>query len=173
MWRVKYQKVTVAVSATVFARLEQAVFNEKRVADYAVEIIRVAIQKIFPPRKPEDWSDKSRLHGAWRYMLLSWYDLICSLLGKWTGGEVGLEGHIATDENQPFQLTLRIPTGLMKWIEQIARNRRMTRSEATVYAIEYGFRVLDSQGSSREDLRQMWWDIWRATWRGIWRRLRS
>jgi hypothetical protein len=167
MWRTKYQKVTVTLSATTFSRLEQSAFNERRVADHAVEKIRVAIFEIFPPHKPDEWKDKSRYQGAWKHILLLWYDLICHVLRKWTGREVDRKKDDAHDVKQSFQLTLQIPTGLMKWIEEIARNKQTTIPEATVYAIEYGLQVLDSQGSPEEvdqKVRHTWRDIWRAIW---------
>ena len=165
MWRAKYQKVTVTLSATTFSRLEQTAFNKGRVADHAVEKIRVAIFELFPPRNPDDWRDKSRYQGAWKHILLIWYDLICHVLRKWTGRQINQEKYAANDAKQPFQLTLKIPMGLMKWIEEIARSRQMTIPEATVYGIEYGLQVLDSQGSPEEvdqKLRRTWRDIWRA-----------
>ncbi|MFN2454365.1 MAG: hypothetical protein ABR577_09105 [Pyrinomonadaceae bacterium] len=150
-----------------FSRLEQAVLNKRRVADHAVEIIRVAIFDIFPPHKPDEWKDKSRHHGAWRHMLILWYDIICHVLRKLIGREGNREEYDDNNTKQSFQLTLKIPTGLMKWIEEIAQNRRMTIPEAAIYAIDYGIQVLSSQGSPEEvdeKSRQAWRDIWRAIW---------
>jgi hypothetical protein len=167
MWKSSYQKVPVVLSSTTFSRLEKAAFNQRRVADHAVERIRVAIFEMFPPRGPDDWKDKSRYHGAWRYSLVLSCDLICHVLHKLIGREANREEYDAGDAESSVQLTLKIPTGLMKWIAEIAREMQMTIPEATVYAIEYGIRVLDSKGSpeeKEEKLRQSWRDIWRAIW---------
>ena len=97
-------------------------------------------------------------------MLLLWYDLVCyalrRLMGK--GDELGSFTNPVSD--QPTDLTLKIPIGLMSWIEKIARSRQSTTSEATVYTIEYGHRVLDSQGGAdgAERLRRLWRDIFQA-----------
>ena len=62
---------------------------------------------------------------------------------------------------EPVQVTLKIPIGMLRWIEKIARTNQSTIPEATVYAIEYGHRVLDSQGGSQgvKDLRSLWRDF--------------
>lgn len=167
MWRARYQKVAVVLPAMTFSRLEQAALNKRRMADDAVEKIRVAVFELFPPARNEEWGDKSRYQGAGRHMLLLWYDLICHALRRRIGGGVEPEKYAVYDEKQSYPLTINVPPGLMKWIEEISRNRRMTVSEATVYAIEYGLQVLDSQGSPHEveqNLRQTWRDIWRLMW---------
>jgi hypothetical protein len=67
---------------------------------------------------------------------------------------------------QPVQIMLEIPIGLMRWIEQIARSKQISMPEATVYAIEYGLQVLDSQvggaEGAGEGLRKVWSHILRA-----------
>ena len=169
MGRVKYQQVTIRLPAATYNRLAQATLNKRRVTDLAVEKIRVAISELFPSRTPEEWKDRSRMEGAWRYQLLLWYDLLCYLLHKWTGREVNQEKQVMPDSGQFLHLTLKIPGGLMKWVEEIARSRRLTIREATVYAVEYGIHVLDSQGSP-EELEHMMWQMWREIWRAIWSR---
>jgi hypothetical protein len=64
--------------------------------------------------------------------------------------------------HEPVQITLKIPIGLLRWIEKIARSNQSTTPEATVYAIEYGLQVLDSQEASAEGLRRIWRDIFHA-----------
>ena len=160
---VQYQKVNVTLSAATFSRLEQAApFNKRRVADQAIEAIRAALFTIYPPHTPEEWKDRGRYQGAGRYTLLVCYDFVCYFLRNWTNTDADPERYPKHASEQPAQITLRIPIGLMKWIEEISRSQRSSISEATVYAIEYGLRVLDSQGSAdeaREGLRKVWRDI--------------
>ena len=77
-------------------------------------------------------------------------------------------GRYANDVSERLaQLTLKIPIVLVKWIKKVARCQRSTIPEATVYAIEYGLRVLDSQVGAEgagEGLRRVWRDILRAIW---------
>ena len=168
MGSVQYQEVNVTLSAPTFSRLEQAnPFNKRRVAEQAIEAIRVALYTMYPPRTPEEWKDTSRFQRAGRPILLFWYDLACHLLRKLIGSDD--PGRYANDVSErPAQLTLKIPIGLVKWIQEIARGQRSTIPEATVYAIEYGLRVLDSQGGAEgvgEGLRRVWRDILRAIWK--------
>jgi hypothetical protein len=150
MRRVKYQEVSVTLSAATFSRLEQATpFNKSRVRDRAIEAISVALLTIYPPHTPEEWKDRSRFEGVARYQLLLSYDLICYSIRKWIGRNAEPEGYTIDGSELPVNLTLRIPTGLGKWIEQIAQSKRKTIPEATVYTIEYGLLVLDSQQPAR------------------------
>ncbi len=154
----QYQEVKVTLSAATFSRLEQAnPFNKRRVAEAAIEVIRVALYAMYPPRTPEEWKDTSRFQGAGRQCLLFCYDIGCYLLRKL----VGRNDEKKSVSQEPVQVTLKIPIGLLRWIEKIARSNQSTTPEATVYAIEYGHRVLDSQGGSQgvKDLRRVWRDI--------------
>jgi hypothetical protein len=79
------------------------------------------------------------------------------------GKDEGLGRNANQVSQEPVQITLKIPTGLMSWIEKIARANQSTIPEATVYAIEYGFRVFDSQGKDGvEGLRKAWRDIFQV-----------
>ena len=161
----RYQEVNVTLSSATFSRLEQGnPFNKRRVADQAIEVIRVAVLAMYPPRTPEEWKDRSRYQGIGRYMLLMSYDIVCYLLRRLMGKGDELGSFTNHVSDQPTHLTLKIPIDLMSWIEKIARSRQSTISEATVYAIEYGHRVLDSQGGAdaAERLRRVWRDIFHA-----------
>jgi hypothetical protein len=138
MWSVKYHEVPVVLSAATLNRLEQACRSKRRVADFAVEMIRNAIFEIFPPKTKEDWRDPSRGEGALKTPLLLSYDYVCYALRRWTGRSGDPKEDVADD----VKLTLKIPVGLMKWIDQIARDRQMTTSQTAVYAIEYGLQRL-------------------------------
>jgi len=160
---VQYQEVNVTLSAATFSRLEHAnPFNKRRVAEQAIEAIRVALYTMYPPRTPEEWKDRSSFQGMGKNFLFFWYDLVCYLPRKLMGSndDPGRDANHVSD--QPVQLTLKIPIGLLRWIEKIARSKQSTIPEATVYAIEYGHQVLDSQGSSKERLREVWRDIFHA-----------
>ena len=167
MGPVKYQEVNVTLSAATFSRLQQRnPFNKRRVADEAIEAIRVALFTMYPPRTPEEWKDRSRYHGTGRYMILVSYDLVCYSLRKWTNMDADPESFAKHLSEQPVQIMLEIPIGLMRWIEQIARSKQISMPEATVYAIEYGLQVLDSQvggaEGAGEGLRKVWSHILRA-----------
>jgi len=169
MWRVQYQQVTVTLSAATINRLEREPFNKARVADHAVEKIRLALFTIFPPRTPAERKDRSRMQGFVRYAILTLYDGVCFVWRNWTGRTAGQESYAARASAEPINLTLNIPTGLVKWIEEIARRRQSTVPDATVYAIEYGI-WLDSQGGAEEAgqrLRQEWHDFLRAIWKRL------
>jgi hypothetical protein len=58
-----------------------------------------------------------------------------------------------------------VPLGLVKWIEKIAHDRAMTLTEATVFAIEYGHQVLESQPKEAETPSKVWRDIIQAMWK--------
>ena len=169
MRAVKYQEVSITLSAATFSRLQQAnPFNKQRAADQAIEVIRAALYTMYPPHTAEEWKDTSRFQGFGTHALLTLYDIVCYLLRKWTGSDVETRDNGNDLSGQPSQLTLKIPVGLMIWIEKIARQRPSTTPEATVYAIEYGHRVLDSQGDperagerARELLREIWSGIWK------------
>jgi len=161
----QYQEVNVTVTSATFSRLKQAnPFNKRRAAEQAIEVIRVAVYAMYPPRTPEEWKDRSRYQGAGRHILLFWYDLVCYLLRKLTGRNDDPGRYANHVSDQPTHLTLKIPIALMSWIEKIARSRQSTISEATVYAIEYGHRVLDSQGGGDgvKRFRRVWRDIFHA-----------
>ena len=161
-----YQETKVTLSAATFSRLERGnPFNKRRVADQALEVIRVAVYTMYPPRTPEEWKDRSRYQGAGRNMLLFWYDLVCYLLRKLIGRADELGSYTNNVAKQPVQITLKIPIGLFRWIEKIARDKQSTLPDATIYAIEYGFRVLDSQEVGEGALRRVWRDILRAIWK--------
>jgi hypothetical protein len=82
----RYQEVDVTLSAATFSRLEQGnPFNKRRVADQAIEVIRVALYTMYPPRTPEEWKDRSRFQGARRQFLLVCYDSACYMLHKLVG----------------------------------------------------------------------------------------
>ena len=170
MGSVKYQDVKVTLSAATFSWLQQATpFDKRRVTEQAIEEIRVALYTMYPPRTPEDWQDRSRFQGAGRHMLHVWYDLVCYFVHKWTNGDAD-SGRYADDvSEQPTQITLKIPVGLVTWIEKIARSRQSTIPEATVYAIEYGLRVLDSQQGQNEwaSAHTRLRDIFRAIWKRL------
>ena len=74
---------------------------------------------------------------------------------------VGNDEAVTHVSDEPVQVTLKIPIGLLRWIEKIAESNQTTIPEATIYAIEYGHRVLDSQGGSEgvKDLGRLWRDI--------------
>lgn len=158
---VQYQKVNVTLSASTFSRLEQSnPFNKRRVAEQAIEVIRVAVYTLYPPRTPEEWKDKSRYHGAFRHVFVVSYDMVCYFLRQLMGRNDREVSHVS---DQPVQIALKVPIGLMSWIEKIARSNQSTIPEASVYAIEYGLRVLDSQrGLGTEGLRKIWRDIFNA-----------
>lgn len=167
MWRVKYQQVTVTLSAATLSSLEQASFDQRHAAEHAVARIRAAVFELFPPRTPDDWRDKSRYQGTCKHLLVVWYDLACHLLRRLVGRNIGQERR-AAEARQLYQLTLQIPIGLMRWVEEIARRRQLTIPEAAAYAVEYGSQMLASQGGPKEvdeKLRQTWRDIWRAMWK--------
>ena len=166
----QYQEVNVTVTSATFSRLKQAnPFNKRRVAEQAIEVIRVAVYAMYPPRTPEEWKDRSRYQGTGRHILLFWYDLVCYLLSRFLDrdDDPGRDANHVSE--QPTHLTLKIPNGLVSWIEKIARSRQSTIPEATVYAIEYGHRVLDSQGGAEgvKRLSRVWRDIFHAI-RGRW-----
>ena len=165
-----YQEVNVTVTSATLSRLKEAnPFNKRRAAEQAIEVIRVAVYAMYPPRTPEEWKDRSRYQGAGRHILLFWYDLVCYLLSRLMNraDDPGRDANHVSD--QPTHLTLKIPNGLVSWIEKIARSRQSTIPEATVYAIEYGHRVLDSQGGAEgvKRLSRVWRDIFHAI-RGRW-----
>ena len=164
MWRIKYQQITVTLSATTCKKLADPFSGYSRLADSAVEKIRHAVFHLFPRRTSEEQRDYSRYQGAFRYAFLVGYDLICSIIRRW----IGREPYWGKPDNieEPLKVTLNIPIGLMKWIEQIAHDRQMSIPDATVYAVEYGIKVLNSQGTpeKQEELKQMWRDVWRRTW---------
>ena len=162
---VQYEEINVTLSASTFSRLERAnPFNKRRVTEAAIEVIRVAIYTMYPPRTPEEWKDTSRFHGAGRHVLLTCYDVVRYLLRKLVGRDDEKRRAANHVSDEPVQVTLKIPVGLLRWIEKIARSNQSTIPEATVYAIEYGHRVLDSQESSEggKDLRRLWRDIFHS-----------
>ena len=177
MSRTKFQTVTVTLPAATFRRLRQGAINKassRRVADQAVEMIRIALLALFPPRTPEDWKDKSRMQGAGRHMLLLYYDFARHLWRRLTGRETDEGEYAAGGAEQSYRLTLMIPAGFMRWIEEVARGKQMSIPDAAAYAVEYGFRVLDSRGSdeardANQNLRRAWREILRA----VWKRLRA
>lgn len=159
---VSYQDVSVSLSAATRSRLEQSnPFNKDRVREQAVEAIRVALYMIYPPRTAEDWKDRTRFQGAGKTFLLFGYDIFSYLRRRLIGSNEPERYSEVSD--QSGQVTLHIPNGLAKWIEEIARDHRITIPEATVYAIEYGLKVLETQtDTDREGLGRMWSDIFRA-----------
>jgi hypothetical protein len=170
MSRTKYQPVTVTLPAATFSRLWQGTIFKRRVADQAVEMIRIALLALFPPRTPEEREDKSKMQGAGRHMLLLYYDFARHLWRRLMGRETSEGGYAAVGTGQSYQLTLMVPAGFMRWIEEVARGRQMSVPDAAAYAVEYGLRVLDSQGSAadvNQGLRQVWRDILRAVWRRL------
>jgi len=171
MGPVKYQEVNVTLSAATFSRLAQAnPFNRRRVAEQAVETIRAALYTMYPPRTPEEWKDSSRFQGIGRHILVIFYDIVCYLFRRRTNPNTESEREASHDSEKSTQLTLKIPLGMMRWIEKIAHSKQSTIPEATIYAIEYGFRVLDSQGDPKEigqRSRDVLLDILRAIWTRI------
>ncbi|HSE24962.1 MAG TPA: hypothetical protein VLB68_25100 [Pyrinomonadaceae bacterium] len=159
---VRYQDVTVTLSAATRSRLEQSnPFNKDRVSEQAVEAIRVALYTIYPPRTAEDWKDTTRFQGVGKTFLLFGYDIF-SYLRRRLFGSNEPERYPEVSERSG-QITLQIPNGLVKWIEQISHDHRTTIPEATVYAIEYGLKVLETQPDvDREGLGRIWRDIFRA-----------
>src|SRR5215208_748331 len=105
MGRTKFQPVTVTLSAATFGRLWQATLFKKRVADQAVEMIRIALLALFPPRTPEEWKDKSRMQGAGRYRLLLYYDFARHLWHRLTGRGTDEGEYAAGGAGQSHQLT--------------------------------------------------------------------
>lgn len=155
----QYQEVNVTLTAATFSRLERGnPFNKRRVGEQAIEVIRVAVNAMYPPRTPEEWKDRTRYEGSGRHILLTFYDIVCYLLRRLMGRKDDPGKHTDYVSDQPVQITLKIPIGLMSWIEKIARSKQSTIPEATVYAIEYGLRVLDSQRpeEAAESLRKIW-----------------
>jgi hypothetical protein len=173
MSRTKFQPVTVTLSAATSRRLWQATLFKRRVADQAVEMVRIALLALFPPRTAEDWNDKSRMQGAWGYSLLLFHDFARHLWHRLTGRGADEGEYAAGAAGQPHQLTLMVPAGFMRWIEEIARGRRMSVPDATVYAIEYGLRVLDSGGSDADEVNQSLRRAWREILRAVWGRLKA
>lgn len=168
----KYKEVNVTLSASTFSRLEQSnPFNKHRVSEQSLEVIRVAVYTMYPPRTPEEWKETSRFQGFGRYVLLSCYDIVCYLLRRL----VGRDDKNERSPDEPVQVTLKIPIGLLRWIEKIAVSNQSTIPEATVYAIEYGHRVLDAQGGAEgvTDLRRVWRDIFHAIGKRIFKVGRS
>ena len=159
----RYQEVDVTLSAATFSRLERGNPFKPRVNEQAIEAIRAAVFTIFPPHTPEEWKDRNRYQGALRTILLWTYDMIRYLVRRLMGSGEALgknPNHVSQD---PVPVTLKIPIGLMNWIEKLALTNQSTIPEATVYAIEYGFRVLDSHGKDGvEGLRKVWRDIFQA-----------
>jgi hypothetical protein len=152
----RYHEVTVTLSSATFSRLERGnPFNKRRVAEQAIETIRVAVYSMYPPRTPEEWKDKSRYEGVGRLVLLYFYDLFGYSLRRLLGRDEAVN-HVS---DEPAQITLQIPIGLLHWIEKIARSNQSSIPEATLYAIEHGLRVLDSQSGGAEGLRKVWSDI--------------
>lgn len=158
-----YQLIKVTLSNATFHRLQQAnPFNKDRAAQNAIDVIRIALLTMYPPQTPEDWKDKSRFPSPTRTMLRFLYDVVCYLLRKVIGRTDGLDSFA---DAECAQLTLKIPVALIKWIEKIAQEQRITLAEATVYAIEYGHRVSDSQDP--EDVRKVWRDIIQTIWKRL------
>jgi len=159
---VRYRDVSVNLSAATRSKLEQSnPFNKDRVAEQAVEAIRVALYMIYPPRTVEDWKDRTRSQGSGKTFLLFVYDIV-SYLGRRLIGSKEPERYPEVSERSD-PVTLHIPIGLAKWIEEIARDHRITIPEATVYAIEYGLKVLETQtAADRQGLDGIWRDIFRA-----------
>ena len=159
----RYQDINVTLSAATFSRLEQAnPFNRGRAADQAIEVIRAALYTMYPPRTPDEWKERSRFQGIGRHLLVFCYDVVCYLLRK----VIGKNDDRGKDVAEPFvELTLKIPIGLVNWIEKVAQDRASTIPEATVYLIEYGHRVLDSQDPAEG--RKIWRDIRRAIWKRV------
>ena len=156
---VQYEEITVTLSASTFSRLEQSnPFNKRRASEQAIEVIRIALYTMYPPRTPEESKDTSRFQGSGRHILITCYDIVCCLLRKLVGRDDEAPNHVS---GEPVQVTLKIPIGLLRWIEKIAQTNQSTIPEATVYAIEYGHRVLDSQEGSEgvKDLGRLWRDI--------------
>jgi hypothetical protein len=159
----QYQEVDATLSSATISRLEQGnPFNKRRIGQQAIAVIEIAVNTMYPPRTPEEWKDRSRYQGTGRHVLLLWYDLVCYLVRRL----VGRNGGFATDAghvvDEAVQITLKIPLGLLHWIEKIAGINQSTIPEATVYAIEYGLRVLDSQEGSEAGLRRVWRDIFQT-----------
>ena len=173
MSRTKFQPIAVTLPAATFRRLWQRTPFKGRVADEAVEMVRIALLELFPPRKPEDWNDKSRMQGAGKYRLLLFYDFARHLWHRLAGGEADEWEYAAGGAGQPHQLTLMIPAGFMRWIEEVARGRRMAVPDATAYAVEYGLRVLDSAGSSGGEVNRNLRRVWREILRAVWDRLKD
>ncbi|HEX7295389.1 MAG TPA: hypothetical protein VF251_06525, partial [Pyrinomonadaceae bacterium] len=122
-----------------------------------------ALFNMYPPHTPDEWKDKSRFPSPTRTFLRFSYDVVCYLLRKLTGrtDDVRNDSNDVTDAS--VQLTLKIPVALIKWIEKVAQEQARTLPEATVYAIEYGHRVLDSDRA--EDVRKVWRDILHLIWK--------
>jgi hypothetical protein len=162
MEAIDYQEIRVTLSAATFSRLERAsAFNKRRAADQAVEMIRVALLAMYPPRTPDEWNDKTRYQGVTRHILLTSYDLVCYSLRRSTGRQHDR----GKQTEQPTQITLKVPMGLVKWIQKLAHDRAITVPEATIFAIEYGHQVLDSQPKGAESPRKVWRDIIQAMWK--------
>jgi hypothetical protein len=136
-------------------------------------MIRIALLTLYPPRTPEEWNDKSRMQGAGRHILLLSYDFAGHVLHKLTGRETDEGEYVADGAKQSCRLTLMIPAGFMRWIEEIARGRGVAVPDATAYAVEYGLRVLDSQGSSAGDVNRNLRRAWREILRAVWNRLKA
>src|SRR4030095_10155426 len=119
MWKEQYQEVPVVLSGATLKRLEQPCPNKRRVPDYAVELIRVAIFQMFPPKPTEDWRDRGGL-SAFRAPLLLSYDYICFALRRGSGRGVDSNEEDGKDTKPQRELTLKIPVNLIKWIDRIA-----------------------------------------------------
>lgn len=155
-----YQQINVTLSTATFSRLQQAnPFNNARAADNAIDVIRVALLTMYPPRTPGDWKDKSRFPSPTRTVLRFLYDVVSYPLRKVTGRTDDLPKNKNDVSDASAQLTLKIPVALIKWIEKVAEEQQSTLPEATVFAIEYGHRVFDSHPAGAKAFGKVWSDI--------------
>ena len=144
MWKDESQEIPVVLSSETLDRLEQACQSKRRVADFAVEVVRIAIFDMYPPTSTDDWKDPDRWTASFKTPFLLSSEYLHHAWRRWTGRSIDQKNE-ATNEAPSTQLTLKIPVGFMKWIDQIAGARQLTNSQAVVYAIEHGLQRLDSQ----------------------------
>lgn len=169
MWRVKYQHVTVILSGETMARLKEGTpFSDKRVPDHAIEMLRIALFKLFPPKTPDEWKDLSRYQGFLKPHWHFWFDLACHKMSNLIGRKTSLDWYARNDVEPTGQLTLQVPLGLMKWVEEISRSKRVTISEAAAYAIEYAYREVMPKKRARNTDRGR--HNWRSVLRYVWGR---
>jgi hypothetical protein len=166
MRQCQYHQIMVSLPPAVMSRLAQSAIPDRtRLADWAVELIRIALFNIFPPHTPAEWNQRARFEGICQHLLHRSYSLFRFQLRAIFGEAVPERKNEAVGASERQSLKLIIPAGLMKWVKEIARIRQSTIPEATVYAIEYGLQELTSRRCSQDanyELRQTWREIFHA-----------
>ena len=71
--------------------------------------------------------------------------------------------------DQPHKMMLEVPSDLMAKIEEIARFKEITVSEATVYTVEYALTEVFPP-KTYEELNKELHETWHGIFRSIWKR---